>query len=160
MRHDDVDALLAIFADPVAMEHFPAVWTRDMVVAFVARNQERYARDGHSLWAVLRKDTGELIGDCGLARQELPTGPEIEVGYHFRRDQWGKGFATEAARACLRHGFEVLRAGRLISLIRPENHPSRRVAERNGLRPSGEVLWSGLPHLIYSISAAEWSNRS
>jgi RimJ/RimL family protein N-acetyltransferase len=76
----------------------------------------------------------------------------IEVGYHLRRDHWGQGFATEAARACMDYAFRKLGAERVVSLIRAENTPSRRVAERNGMGIEKEVMHCGLPHLLYVMT--------
>ena len=80
---------------------------------------------------------------------------EIEIGYHVRRDLWGRGLATEAARACRDYGFARLAVERLISLIRPENEPSRRVAEKNGMRVWKEITWHSLQHLVYAINREE-----
>ena len=66
----------------------------------------------------------------------------LEVGYHFRRDHWGHGYATEAARACMEYAFRQLAAEKVVSLILPENLPSRRVAERNGMQVERQVLHS------------------
>ena len=97
------------------------------------------------------KSTEEMIGDCGLVEQEVEGDKQLEIGYHVRRDLWGKGFATEAARACRDYGFTKLNASQLVSLIREENHPSRRVAEKTGLTVWKETMWHGWPHLVYSI---------
>ncbi len=77
--------------------------------------------------------------------------PALEVGYHFSRDHWGHGYATEAARACMGLAFHAFGAGKVISLIRPENLPSRRVAERNGMQIERQVVHYGLPHLVYAM---------
>ncbi len=160
MNQDDVETLFVIFGDPITVAHFPVPWTRDEVVAGIERTLKRYRDDGYGLWMMVVKDTGEAVGDCGLVRQLLPTGPEVEVGYHLRRDHWGRGYATEAAARCIAYAFSELRIERVISLIRPSNTPSRRVAERNGLRPTFEVIWHDLPHLVYAISRTEWEFRS
>ena len=97
------------------------------------------------------KSSGDVIGDCGLTRQTVDAMDEIEIGYHVRRDLWGRGLAPEAARACRDYGFAELGAQRLISLIRPENLPSRRVAEKVGLSLWKEVMWRDLPHCVYMI---------
>lgn len=122
---------------------------------WISRNIRRYAKDGHGLWAAVLKASGEVIGDCGLTVQNVGGVDEIEVGYHTRRDLWGQGLATEAARACRDYGFAELPVNRLISIIRPENHASRRVAEKNGMTIAKEVLWANLPHLIYAIRREE-----
>ncbi len=93
----------------------------------------------------------ELIGDCGIIRQEVEGEHLYEIGYHLRRDFWGQGLATEAAIACRDWAFAQLKTERVISLIRPENLPSRRVAERNGMTLWKEVNWRGLAHYVYSV---------
>jgi len=149
MTSEDVDALLVVLGDAESMRYYPKPFDRDMVEAWVAGQQARFARDGIGLWAMVVKATGEVIGDCGLMVQEVDGVREVEVGYHVRRDQQNQGLATEAARACMEYGFEQLGLTRLISLIRPENLPSRRVAEKNGLTIEKEVDWKGLRHFVY-----------
>jgi len=152
----DTDGLLPVLGDPEAMIYYPHPFSRDEVESFIDKQITRYAETGHGLWAVILKSTGEVIGDCGLALQDVEDRKEIEVGYHLRRDHWHNGYATEAARACIRHGFYKLRARQVICMIRPENRPSRRVAERNNMTMGRLVFWHGFNHLIYSISRAEW----
>jgi RimJ/RimL family protein N-acetyltransferase len=149
---DDVDALALILSDPETMRFYPAPLDSTGVEAWIARNRRRYAKDGHGLWAMISKVSCELIGDCGLTIQEVDGVNEVEIGYHVRRDLWGQGLAPEAARSCRDFGFAQLHVQRLISLIRPENRPSRRVAEKNGMTVWKETTRLGLPHLIYSIS--------
>ena len=148
---EDVDALALVLSDAETMRHYPAPLDRDGVIAWIQRNRHRYAEYGHGLWAMVLKSSGEVIGDCGLTRQNVDGIDEIEIGYHVRRDLWGQGYASEAARACQEYGFTRLGAQRLISLIRPGNLASRRVAEKNGLALWKEVLWRDLPHCVYVI---------
>ena len=148
---DDIDALAAVLSDPETMRFYPEPPDRAGVGSWIERNRQRYRDDGHGLWAMVLKSSGELIGDCGLTRQTVDGVDEIEIGYHVRRDLWGRGLAPEAAGACRDYGFERLGAGRLISLIRPENSPSRRVAEKVGLSLWKEVMWRDLPHCVYVI---------
>src|ERR1019366_1298684 len=124
---------------------------RSGVEQWIERNRQRYQNDGVGLWAMELRNTQELIGDCGIIRQPVEGELLYEIGYHLRRDLWGQGLATEAAIACRDWAFAHLKTGRLISLIRPENLPSRRVAERNGMTVWKEVSWRGLPHCVYSI---------
>lgn len=93
----------------------------------------------------------ELIGDCGIIRQEVEDELLYEIGYHLRRDFWGQGLATEAAIACRDWAFAHLKTNRIISLIRPENLSSQGVAERNGMTIWKEVEWRGLSHYVYSV---------
>jgi ribosomal-protein-alanine N-acetyltransferase len=150
-RPEDVDALSLTLSDPETMRFYPAPYDRAGVEEWIARNRRRYAESGHGLWAMLLKASGELIGDCGLTVQPLDGTDEVEIGYHVRRDLWGQGLATEAARACRDFGFARLPVERLISLIRPENLPSCRVAEKNGMTVWKEVTFRNLPHLVYAI---------
>jgi [ribosomal protein S5]-alanine N-acetyltransferase len=148
---DDVDALARVLSDPETMRFYPAPFDRAGVEEWIARNLRRCAKDGHGLWAMILKSTEELIGDCGLTIQDVEGKNEIEIGYHVRRDLWGHGFATEAARACRDFGFSHFHAKRPVSIIRPENLPSRRVAEKNGMNVWKEVVRLNFPHLVYSI---------
>ncbi len=148
---EDVDALARVLSDPETMRYYPAPLDHYGVAEWIARNCRRYEKDGHGLWAMVLKSTGELIGDCGLTVQAVDGRDEVEIGYHTRRDYWGQGLATEAARACREYGFKTLSVDRLISLIRPENLPSRRVAEKNGMHVPKQVMWRDLPHLVYAI---------
>lgn len=150
----DVDALAAVISDPETMRFYPKPYDRAGVESWIERNRRRYQDYGHGLWAMVLKSSGEVVGDCGLARQNVDGVDEIEIGYHVRRDLWGRGFAPEAAAACRDYGFERLRVERLIALIRPENLPSRRVAEKIGLSLWNEVLWRDLPHCVYVIRRA------
>ena len=83
---DDIDALRKVLSDPVTMQYYPAPFSRQDVADCIERNRRRYGKDGHSLWAMILKSSGELVGDCGLAVQNVEGEDEIEIGYHVRRD--------------------------------------------------------------------------
>jgi len=146
-RSHDADALALVLSDSETMRFYTAPYDRIGVEEWISRNVRRYAKDGHGLWAMTLKSSGELIGDCGLTVQEVEGVEETEVGY-VRRDLWGQEFATEAAMACRDYGFARLPVERIISLIRPENLASRRVAEKNGMTVWKEVIRAGVPHLV------------
>jgi [ribosomal protein S5]-alanine N-acetyltransferase len=147
---EDTESLAQVLSDPETMHYYPAALNRRQVEEWIERNRRRYTDDGVGLWAMVLKSTGEVIGDCGITRQQVDGESLYEIGYHLRRDLWKQGLATEAAKACREWGFANLPADRLISLIRPENLPSRRVAERNGMTIWKEVQWRGLQHYVYS----------
>lgn len=151
---NDVPALQAVIGDPIAMQWYPAPFDQKGVEAWIKRNFDRYKSEGHGLWAMVLKSSGELIGDCGCVIQEVEGKNELEVGYHVRRDLWGNGYATEAARACMEYAFNRLGVPRVISIIRPENVNSRRVAEKNGLSCEKIVFWHGYDHCIYMKTRA------
>ena len=140
----------------LAMQYYPRTFARKDAEEWIERNLKRYTEHGHGLYAIVLKESGDVIGDCGLVTQEIEGGPELEVGYHLRRDQWGHGYATEAARACMQHAFQALKAPKVISLIRPENLPSRRVAERNGMKIERKITYFGLPHLVYAMKREDY----
>ena len=148
---EDADALTLILTDAETMRYYPTLFDRAGVEEWIARNRRRYGANGHGLWAMTLKPTGELIGDCGVTVQPVDGLDELEIGYHLRRDCWGRGQATEAAQACRDWAFKNRDANYVISLIRPENGPSRRVAERNGMTLWKEVLWRDLPHCVYRV---------
>ena len=149
---EDADALALVLSDPETMRYYPTPYDRTGVEQWIERNRQRYAQDGVGLWALVLKATGEMIGDCGIIRQEIEGESLYEIGYHLRRDLWGQGLATEAATACRDWGFAHLGVNRLISLIRPENSPSRRVAERNGMTIWKETMYRGLLHCVYRVN--------
>ena len=155
-RDEDAHVVFAIIGDRVAMRFYPRTFGPEDAKQWVARNQRRYREDGYGLFAVMLKGSEEVIGDCGIIKQNVEDETAMEVGYHFRRDQWGRGYATEAARACMGLAFDSFGADKVISLIRPENVPSRRVAERNGMKLEREVVHYGLPHLVYALRREEF----
>ena len=96
------------------------------------------------------KDSNELIGDCGCFVRELEGNVELELGWHVRRDLWGKGYATEAAGYCIEYAFQKLDAERIIALVRPENRSSCRVAEKIGMACEKTIFWRSYDHCIYA----------
>jgi len=106
---------------------------------------------GFGLWAVEERAAGELVGRVGCLE---PAGwPGFEIGWVLARPFWGKGYATEAARAALQFARDVLERDRIISLIRPGNDASIRVAEKLGAAPDGETTFFGAPTLVYAYPA-------
>jgi RimJ/RimL family protein N-acetyltransferase len=148
----ELEPLAAMLADPEVMRYFPRPMLRTEAEAFFRRNLARYRADGTGLFAVYRGR--EWIGDCGLIVREVDGRPELELGYHFRRDTWRQGYATEAARACLDAAWTA-GAATVLALIRPENTPSRRVAHRAGLRVDGAVWHAGFAHEVWRITRRE-----
>lgn len=151
MTLDDAPALCSILGDAETMRWYRRPYTPIEVQQAIERQIERY-RAGAGLLAVVITETGELIGDCGLVWQEVEGRLEPEIGYHVHRAHWNRGFATEAARAVRSYAFEQLDCDHVISLIRPENLPSRRVAEKNGLRLDRITCWHGFDHCVYAMS--------
>jgi len=147
----DVDDLMGIFADPVAMRHYPATKTRAEAEEWVRWTLGSYREHGFGQWVAILKKSREFAGQCGLTVQEVGGTEEVEIGYLFLRKFWGRGLATEAARAVRDHGF-ALGYGRLVSIIDPQNLASRRVAEKTGLTLEKEVWKRNKKVCVYSTS--------
>lgn len=110
---------------------------------------------GYGMWAVEEKSNGEMIGRIGYWQ---PDGwPGLEIGWSLRRQFWGFGYATEGAKAAMAYGFENLGMSRLISLIRPENLASRRVAEKLGEKLEDAIALLGAEALLYSITKEDFN---
>ncbi len=124
---------------------------------WLAFAQRRYQNGRLGLQALISKDTGEFIGQCGLLVQDVNGIAEIEVGYHLLRRHWGKGYATEAARMFMAHGFNNNFADSIISIIHPQNTNSKKVAARNGLTLyDTNVDFRGSGYDIFRITRTEW----
>ena len=132
---DDAEGLHErVFSLPEAMRFIPKgpVTELERTRRSVQRYIEHESTYGYSLWAVLDRADDEFIGSCGLVLVE-GKGPEVELAYHFTPSRWGKGYATEAARACLAYGFERAGLDRVIAICAPEHIASRRVMEKSGM---------------------------
>jgi RimJ/RimL family protein N-acetyltransferase len=150
MSHDDLDFVAAMLADAEVMRYYPKCYSRDEAAAWVQRQIDRYARDGHGLWLVSEQDAGQPVGQVGLVRQQVRGVDETEVGYLIHRPFWRRGFASEAAQACRDHALHILGRPSVISLIRPENLPSQGVARKIGMRPEPGLVQHGeFEHIVF-----------
>lgn len=138
MNADDFGALCRIMQDEKTMYAYEGAFGEQEVRDWLDRQLSRYREFGFGLWAVVLKETGEMIGQCGLTIQPWKNEKVLEIGYLFQRKFWHNGYATEAAIACKKYAFEVLKAGEVCSIIRNTNLPSQRVAERNGMTKTDE----------------------
>lgn len=140
----DLDDLAALLGDPQVMAYYPAPKTRAEAAAWIAWNEENYARYGHGLWIVETHD-GAFVGDCGLTWQRVGGELRLEVGYHVRRELQGRGYATEAAAACRDAARDVLGADELVAIVHPDNAASLRVAEKLGMRHVADDTTGAVP---------------
>jgi ribosomal-protein-alanine N-acetyltransferase len=148
---EDIDGFQVIRGDPEAMRFYPKVYTREETEERVRRAIENYERGIPEFWTVTLKETAEFLGVCGIKLQSVEGKPEKEIGYLFQRRHWHHGYATEAACAWRDYGFDVLHEPYLISLIRPENLPSQRVAERVRMTRTRGVMFEGMVHDVWKI---------
>jgi RimJ/RimL family protein N-acetyltransferase len=152
MLASDLDALHLIFTDPKVMASFGGeLLSREQMQAWLGRNLGHQLEFGYGLFSVIFKETGDLIGDCGLEQMEVDGMRAAELGYDFRSEYWNRGLATEAAAAVRDYAFEVLELPQLISLIRAGNLASQRVAEKVGMQLAGEFSRYGNQYWKYAI---------
>ncbi|MCA0992092.1 GNAT family N-acetyltransferase [Pseudalkalibacillus hwajinpoensis] len=133
MVSEDVDSLLEIFSDKEVMKYYPSCKNRNDTVKWIEWTLHHYKVYGFGMWIVEDKGSGQVLGQCGLVLQKLVHGVEVELGYLFAKQHWGKGYATEAAFACKKYAFNELGLSKLISLIDPQNKASLKVAKRIGM---------------------------
>jgi RimJ/RimL family protein N-acetyltransferase len=159
-REEDVDVMAQLFANPDFMRFSLGVYTeRKQTVAFIDKVIGWDRAGIPSQFAVVPRGEEAIVGYCGFFQHAEVPG-EIEIGYRLDPDYWNRGLITEAARAVRDHGFADLKLPRVISLIHPENIPSRRVAEKNGMKVEKEITFRGFPTLVYAITREEWlANR-
>ena len=146
-QKDEAD-LAAVIGDAETMRWYPRPYSGDEVRVWIERQVARYP-EGNGLLGMVEKETGRLIGDCGAVWQEVEGRMELEIGYHVHRERWNRGLATEAAKAVMDDAFRRFDVERVVSMIRPENAASRRVAEKNGLKVDRVVFWRNYDHCVY-----------
>lgn len=151
LEQRDFDELHALFQDPLVMRYYPALKSAAETQAWLDRVFAAYASHSHGLYGVERASDGAFLGQCGLMPQIVDGEPMVEIGYLFKSKHWHRGYAAESAIGCRDYGFDTLRLPKLISLVRPENAPSRAVAERSGMTIERTIDWRGLMHHVYSV---------
>jgi RimJ/RimL family protein N-acetyltransferase len=142
------EPLAAMYADPEVIRFLePAPLDRAEAWRRLAIHVGHWALRGYGNFACIEKTSGEFVGRCG---PWFPEGwPALEIGYSFRRASWGRGFASEAASACARYAYDVLKAPAVVSLVHPDNLRSQRVAERGGAKVEREMVLRGLPARVF-----------
>jgi ribosomal-protein-alanine N-acetyltransferase len=153
---NDLDCMAELMVNKDFMRFSMGPMTREQVQGFLHK-VFGWDRDGvPSQFAMIVRSSERLAGYCGFFHQEVDGKMEIEIGYRLQRDFWNRGLATEAARAVRDHGFRDLKLERVISLIHPENHASRRVAEKNGMILERETTFRGFPTFVLAITRQRW----
>ena len=133
MSQSDFDPLCKILQDEETMAAYEGAFSDSEAQEWLDRQIFRYQQWGFGLWAVILKQTNEMIGQCGLTMQPWKDKEVLEIGYLFERSYWHKGYAIEAAMACKKYAFEILEADEVCSIIRDTNIASQNVAVRNGM---------------------------
>lgn len=134
MTQADYPELAAMLQDTEVMAAYDHAFTDADVQQWLERQRRRYKEDGFGLWAAVRRDTGEMIGQAGLTWQPCEDDKVLEIGYLLKKAHWHRGYAREAALGCRRYAFDVLGADAVHSIIRTDNLASIRVAEAVGMQ--------------------------
>ena len=160
MTEADFPALYKVLADPDIMQHYPYTFDETRVRDWIERNIERYQVFGFGLWAVCLKETGEMIGDCGLTMQFINGRIKPEIGYHIRADKQRKGYAKEAATAVSDWAFHNTPFNVVYSCMKYTNEPSAKTAVSYGCKQVGEFP-DELNEItkVFALSRDEWANR-
>jgi RimJ/RimL family protein N-acetyltransferase len=155
MTPADLDFIATMLVDEEVMRFYPQRYARSDAEAWLERSLTRYARDGHSFWLVLSRETGEPVGQVGLITQLVEGEYLQEIGYLIHRPFWRRGYAFEAARGVREHAFTRLDLPFVIAQIRPINVPSQGVARKLGMRPVKLNLHGGLEHVMWRVDRGE-----
>jgi len=146
----DVGAMAEIYGDPEVMRHVClGVLDRERTAALLEEYRRAQRKRGFSTWAVVEAESGAVVGDVGFGVYE-PTG-EPELGYTLAAAVWGRGYAFEAAQACVRAAFAHLPYRRIMAKVEAENERSLRVAERLEMRALETIAVDGRPHVLLAV---------
>lgn len=162
-HEDDFPELVRLYSDPEVMRYISRgqPLTQDRVRGILDKQLRHWREHGFGPWIAEDKATGAWLGELGL--NELPDWPDadkIEVGWELFPSWWGRGLATEGARAALRFGFRDHHLARIISVTIPDNVPSRRVMDKIGLLCQGTRRWRNAEVVWYALDRASWETGS
>lgn len=159
ITQDDFDDLSQILQDEETMYAYNGAFDDHETQKWLDRQISRYQQYGFGLWAMILKETGKMIGQCGLTMQSWKDQELLEIGYLLQRDYWHKGYAIEAAKACKEYAFCKLEAQEVYSIIRDINIASQKVAVRNGMIVVDHHVkhYRGvdMPHDLYMVKKDE-----
>ncbi|MFC4872370.1 GNAT family N-acetyltransferase [Negadavirga shengliensis] len=157
----DFDDWLEFHKDPLTRVHWKMDYDSpgEECRKWYEKQQFRYENGLGGMNALIEKETGKLVGHCGLLVQPVDGLRELEIGYSLLREFWNRGLATEAAIKCKDFAFENLLAESLISIISLTNTPSQRVALKNGMRMEKTTVYKDNPVRIFRVHLSEWDGH-
>ncbi|QIM16680.1 GNAT family N-acetyltransferase [Leucobacter insecticola] len=162
MTAQDLPALKAILQDDETMAAYEGAFDDEMVQTWFETILTSYRDNRFGMWAVILRETGEMIGQCGPTRQQILGQDVIEIGYLFNRAHWHQGFAIEAAHACRHFAFDQLNQSRVYAQVRDTNIASMNVAIRMGMTVRGrfdkEYRGVVMPHFAFALDRPEGHN--
>lgn len=152
----DFDDLHSLHGNAQVMATLGGLRTRQETQQVLDALSGHWDDHGFGYWIARDRASGRFAGRGGLRRVELEGRPEVEIGYAFMPEYWGRGLATELARESARVAFEQLDVAELVSFTLSDNRASRRVMEKVGFRHVGSTRWKNYPHVLYRLPAAVW----
>jgi [ribosomal protein S5]-alanine N-acetyltransferase len=155
-QDEDIGRLAELMANREFMRFSLGPYTREQTQTVLQKFLSWDEAGLPSQFAVIFRSNNELIGYCGFLHWHIDGADEIEIGYRLDPDYWNRGLASEAAQAVRDHAFRDLTLPKVISLIHPDNVPSRRVAEKNGMKIERETVFRGFPTFVFAITREEW----
>jgi len=156
MTPGDREALRAVISDPETMRYYPEPYNERGVNRWLEWSRENYANFGFGLWAVCLKESGDMIGDCGITMQHIDGWIRPEIGYHINKRFWRQGYAHEAGIAVRDYAFTHTPFCTLYSYMNAENVPSCSTAESLGMTLRGTFTEDGILHRYYAITKEKW----
>ena len=157
---EDFDALYEILSDADVMKYYPKPFDAERVKGWIEWNLDNYRKYGFGLWAVILKDSGKLIGDCGITIQNIDGEQLPEIGYHIHKDFWQKGFASEAASAVRDWAFANTKYKCLYSYMKHTNIPSIKTAQKIGMKKLKEYPdEKNDVSFVFGMSREEWEEK-
>lgn len=155
---EDVERVFALLSDPITMQFWPKPFDREGAESWLKRAITSYRENGFGRYAVILKSSGDFIGDCGLMRSEVNGVLENDLGYIIDHRFWRKGYGSEAAKACLDYGLQVLKMKRIVANMETKHLASKAVAVKLGFRMEREFLNlknRNLPTYLLSIEVED-----
>ncbi|MGE0076450.1 MAG: GNAT family N-acetyltransferase [Bacteroidales bacterium] len=148
----DMPNLSLVLSDRESMKHYPHAFSAEEVKKWIERNIARYKNDGFGLWAVIRKDDNQFLGDCGITLQNIDGDILPEIGFHIIKSFCNMGYATEAAEACKKYALETLGFKSIYSYSEIGNKPSQRVSAKIGMSKVKTFQNDGITEVVYEYS--------
>ena len=163
VTENDFENWHAILSDAETMQFYPAPFDKEKTMSWIKWNLDNYKNYGFGLWAVILKETNQFIGDCGITLQNIHGDGRLfpEIGYHISKNFWRKGYASEAAKACLKYAFENTKYEEVFSYQKWTNIPSRKTAIKMGMTLREEYDdEKNTKTSVFSITRNEYLNQT